>query len=119
MLTYQTTCIAPVTAGLAAKAWGMSHILQSIFAELLRFVDLAACNVSNGHLCCRSQIKALLSLQSKGVFSKFWQLARPGQRRFVNDVRYVDFPITMLLRVRVQHKLRQGPVQSRQISRQQ
>ena len=118
MLADQATRIAPVTASLAAKAWGVSHILQSIFTELIRIVDLTACNIGHGHFRCGSQIKALLSFQPKGIFSKFWQLARTGQRCFVDDVGDVNFPITVFLRVRIQHKLRQGPMKSREVSRQ-
>ena len=113
MLADQTPGIAPVTAGLAPKTGRVRDIAQAFFTEFVGVVDLSSGNIGYGHLSRRRQIKALLSLKPERIFGKLWQLSGTGQRCFVDDVGDVDFLIPVLLRVGIQHKLRQGTMQSR------
>ena len=84
--------------------------------QLLGLENLTAHGVGQRNFRGRNQVQILTLVRAtfahgKHVVFKLRQLARTKQRFRIDDVRRVTFRITMLLRLGVEHELRDGAMQ--------
>ena len=109
VLTNHAASIATIAARFAAEARRMRHILNRQVID-----NFIAIEIGDRHFSRGNQIELTLIVELKQILFKLRQLAGAKQRLAVNDIRYIDFFIAMIINVRVQHKLRQRSMQAGQ-----
>src|ERR1035438_6500628 len=111
MLADHAARIATRGARLGAETWRVRHELQR---QRTRLDDLFPHQVGQGHLGGWDQIKALLAAHSEQVLLEFRQLTGADQGMGGDQIGRIDLGIAVLLRVQVEHELRECALQTRQ-----
>ena len=104
MLADHTSCVPSIAARFTSKARAVAHVFLRQHGSVKYLV---AHHIRDRHLCCRNQVEVALVIEFEQVFLKLRLLPGTSKRFPVNDVRDVDFLITVFNGMHIQHELNQ------------
>src|SRR5690242_3902151 len=110
MLTDQPAHVLAVRSGLTAKARRVGCVTNR---QLASVEDLATMEIGERHFGRGNQKEIPLSVDLEEVRFELWQISCTGQRRTIHEERRFDFQIAMLLRMKVEHEVDQGALETR------
>src|SRR5437588_961631 len=91
-------CFPPEAWGIGGISQGKALLAQSLFAMKIRYRHFRG-----------GDEKIIFVLQPKQIVFEFRELSRAGHARTIHEKRREDLSIAMLLGMKIQHEIDQGP----------